>query len=218
VADLPIPCLTLVTDLTLLPKHLLVQQVSKAVAAGVDIVQLREKNMPDTSLFPLAQELRKITRGQALLLINNSVDLALECEADGVQLGWDAMPLREVRKIAGRRNNFLLGRSIHSTSEAIAAQKDGADFLLVGTIFHSRSHPEEEPAGVRLLTQVDQVTNLPFFAIGGILPGNVPQVMRAGAKGIAVIEAILGATDPVLAVTKLRHAMDSVQSHERLIN
>lgn len=213
-SGLPIPCLTLVTDLTLLPQHLLAQQVSKAIDAGVDIVQLREKDLPDTSLLPLAQELRQITRGKALLLINNRVEMALECEADGLQLGRDAMPLRDVRRITGKRNGFLLGRSIHSPDEAIDAERDCFDFLLVGTIFHSRSHPQEEPAGLKLLAQVDEVTNLPFFAIGGINPENVSQVMDTGAKGIAVIEAILGVKDPAIAVTRFRQAMDSVKSDE----
>ena len=208
-ARLPIPCLTLVTDRTLLPDGLLLPRVAQAVAGDVDAIQLREKDLPTASLMPLAQELRRVTRGRALLLINSRVDVALACDADGVQLAEDAMPLSEARQVAGRgkRGEILLGRSVHSVEGAMAAEAQGADFLLVGTIFPSRSHPEGEAAGPGLLVQVGRAVSIPFFGIGGITPENIAQVMEAGAHGAAVIEAILGAPDPAQAAADLRAAM-----------
>ena len=205
-AQLPIPCLTLVTDRTLLPDGRLLPRVAQAVAGGVDAVQLREKELPAASLLPLAQKLRQVTRRQALLLINSRVDVALACDADGVQLAEDAMPLPKARRMAGPQT-LLLGRSVHSVEGAVAAEAQGADFLLVGTIFPSRSHLQGEAVGPALLEKVGRAVSIPFFGIGGITSENIAQVMEVGAHGAAVIEAILGVPDPARAATELRQAM-----------
>ena len=130
---LPVPCLALVTDRRLCPPGSLADRVERAIAGGVDLVQLREKDLPAGELMALARELRRVTRGRALLLVNDRVDVALACEADGVQLGEAGVPANVARKLMGPE--LLIGRSVHGEAGARQAEADGADFLVVGTIF-----------------------------------------------------------------------------------
>ena len=202
---LPEPCLALVTDRRLCPPdHTLADAVSAACDGGVDVVQVREKDLPGGALLALAQELREATRGRALLTVNERVDVALACDADGVQLGEDALPVEEARRLLG--SDALIGRSVHSVAGAVEAEASGADYLIVGPIFATPSHPESEGAGTALLEQVRRAVAVPFLAIGGVDASNVEEVARAGASGAAVVRAVLAAPDPAQAVADLRAA------------
>ena len=202
---LPEPCIALVTDRRLcLPGHTLPPVVSAACDGGLDVVQLREKDLPGGELLSLAQELREATRGRALLIVNERVDVALACDADGVQLGEDALPVEDARRLLG--DDALIGRSVHSVAGAVEAEAAGADFLLVGPIFPTPSHPENPGAGTALLEQVRRAVAVPFLAIGGVDASNVGEVARAGASGAAVVRAVLAAPAPAEAVADLRAA------------
>ena len=202
---LPEPCLALVTDRHLcLPGHTLAVAASAACDGGLDMVQVREKDLPGGALLTLAQELREATRGRALLTINERADVALACEADGVQLGEEALPVEEARRLLGE--DALIGRSVHSVAGAVEAEAAGADFLLVGPIFATPSHPESPGAGTALLEQVRRAVAVPFLAIGGVDASNIEEVARAGARGAAVVRAVLTAPDPAQAVAELRAA------------
>ena len=202
---LPVPCLTLVTDRRLCPPGSLAERVERAIAGGVDLVQLREKDLPAGELMELAHELRRATRGRALLLVNDRVDVALACGADGVQLGEAGVPVNAARKLMGPE--LLIGRSVHSEAGARQAEADGADFLLVGTIFPSRTHAQGGASGVGLVGRVREAARVPVLGIGGITAENISQVMEAGAQGAAVISAILGSVDPGKAASELKEAM-----------
>jgi len=205
---MPIPCLCLVTDRRLChsdPQEL-EERVTRAVKGGVNLVQLREKDLSGGQLLELAERLRKVTRGLALLFINERVDVAVACGADGVQLGEEGMPVEAARKVAGE--SLLISRSVHSQEGALTAEAQGADFLVVGTIFPTGSHPGAEAAGPQLLSSIAGRTSIPFAGIGGINTANVSQVISAGASGAAVISAILAAEDPELAARELRMAID----------
>ncbi len=184
--------------------RLLEDVVSQAVEGGVNLVQLREKDLPAKHLLVLAKRLRETTRGKALLFINDRVDIALACGADGVQLGEDGMPVEAARRIA---EGLLLGRSVHSVDGALKAQADGADILVVGTIFPTGSHPGVETAGVGLLEQLRGQVEIPYLAIGGVTVENVDSVIEAGAAGAAVITAISKNTDPEQASRELLQRM-----------
>lgn len=199
------PCLCLVTDRTLGDPENLVHRVAAAVAGGVDMVQLREKDLPGGSLLELAGEIKAAVAGRALLLINERVDVALAVGASGVQLGEEALPTANARDILGEE--FLIGRSVHSVAGAGEAMTQGADFLVVGTIYSTRSHPGATPAGPELVRQISQRCNLPLIGIGGINEGNLADVLAAGAAGIAVITSILDAADPEAAARRLKQAM-----------
>ena len=198
--------LHLITDRSLCGDKPLQEAVSAAVEGGVDAVHLREKDLATSDLYAMALQLRDITKGRALLIINDRMDIALAVDADGVQLGHDALPLPVARGLAGE--GMLLGRSVHSLEEALEAQRLGSDYLLVGTIYPSRSHPQLKVSGPDLLRRVRASVDLPIYAIGGINAENAPEAIRAGANGVAVISAILGAADVKEATVKLLRALE----------
>jgi thiamine-phosphate pyrophosphorylase len=207
-ASIQTPCLCLVTDGRFWqpdPREL-ERKVDLAIGGGVNAVQLREKGLAGGPLLELARGLRRVTDGRALLFINERVDVAVACGADGVQLGEDGLPAEAARRVAGP--GLLIGRSVHTAKGAVTAEQRGADFLLVGTVFTTRSHSGGQSAGTALLAEVAGHVTIPFAGIGGITSDNVDRVMEAGAAGAAVISAILGADDPYEAARELRSVMD----------
>lgn len=201
------PVLALVTDRTLAPGGLEVV-VAEALDGGVDLVQLREKDLPARDLLGIAHRLREVTRGRALLFVSDRLDVALACGADGLQLPEDGLPVAEARRLAAPA--LAIGGSVHDVTGAMAAAEDGADLLLVGTIYASRSHPGGPTSGPGLIAQVRAA--LPGFTglllgIGGITPANAGEVLAAGADGVAVISAVLGAPDVRQATQELREAL-----------
>jgi thiamine-phosphate diphosphorylase len=202
---LPIPCLALITDRRLCQGLSLGEAVARAVASGVNVVQLREKDLAAAQLVPLADRLRAITQGKALLIVNSRLDVALLCAADGVHLPEKGPSVAATRRLAG--DGFIIGRSVHSAEEAVKAEEEGADYVHVGAIFPTRSHSGLPAAGLALLENVAARVTIPIVAVGGISAGNVGQVMQAGARGAAVISAILGSPSPGAAARRLAEAM-----------
>jgi thiamine-phosphate pyrophosphorylase len=205
-AALPYPCLCLVTDRGVCPADEIPDRVLAAVAGGVDMVQLRDKDLPGSVVLELARQLREVCGERALLIVNERADVAVVSGADGVQLGEAAMPTDSVRAIVGER--AWIGRSVHSASGAVEANATTADFLLVGTMFASRSHPGEEPSGPELLARIRVAgVDKPLLGIGGITDANVAEVLAAGAHGAAVITSVLASDDPEEAAGRLKTAM-----------
>lgn len=207
---IPEPCLCLVTDRTVGDPHTFVERIEAAVDGGVDMVQLRETDLPGGELFKLANSVKQTIAGRAILLINERVDVALAVGADGVQLGEKAMPLTVIRRLTG--SQCLLGRSVHSEAGAVQAQVEGAYFLVVGTMFATSSHPGVAPGGPRLLRAIGRKLEsrrapLPLIGIGGITENNLGEVMREGATGVAVITSILASPDPRQEAIKLKREM-----------
>ncbi len=185
--------------------------VSEVVAVGVDAVQLREKGLPDADLHALAATLRDVIAGRAVLFVNGRAAVAVGARADGVQLGEGAHTVADVRRLIGA--GMLIGRSVHDRAGSVAAERDGADLLVLGTVYPSRSHPGGPTGGVALVADVTAAVRLPVIAVGGITPDNAAAVIRAGARGVAVISAILAARSPAVAAATLRQVVD--QSLER---
>ena len=198
---LPEPCLCLVTDRRLVPDGDLPARIAEAVFGGVNLVQLREKDLAGGDLLVLASEIQDALSGSAPLIVNERVDVARSAGASGVQLGEAALSPVHARRILG--DAPIIGRSVHSVEGAMHAERDGADFLLVGTMFASSSHPGEEPSGPALIARVASRCSIPIIGIGGINAGNAAQVMDAGATGVAVISAILTAPDPREAARRI---------------
>ena len=188
------------------------RKVDLALRGGVDLVHLREKGLAGGPLLELARRLRRVTEGRALLFVNERVDVAAVCGADGVQLGENGLSVEAARRVAGE--GLLVGRSVHSPDGAVSAEEDGADLLLVGSIFPTDSHGGGS-AGPGLLAEVAARVTIPFAGIGGIEAGNVGEVMESGAAGAAVISAILGAEDPCRAAREVRTAMDEAVGARR---
>lgn len=165
------------------------------------MVQLREKDLSAAPLLDLARRLREVTAGKALLIVNDRIDVTLLCDADGAQLGEDGLDVAAARKLLGP--DKLIGRSVHSVQGAIAAEREGADYLVLGTIFPTASHPGAEAGGLDLVRHVANAVRIPVLGIGGITVDNAASVMAAGASGIAVITAITLADDPTGAAREL---------------
>ena len=147
--------------------------------------------------------------------MNDRLDVALACAADGVHLPEQGLPVAAARRLAGE--GFIIGRSVHSAAEAVRAQEEGADYVQVGTIFASRSHRARPVAGLALLEAVAAAVRVPILAVGGITAANVGEAMPAGASGAAVISAILGAPSPREAARDLAQAMAAVAREGELM-
>jgi thiamine-phosphate pyrophosphorylase len=171
-----------------------------AVRGGVDIVQIREKELADGELLPRLQEARDVTRGLGVpLVVNDRPDLAVLCEADFVHVGQDDLPAA-----AARSFGVGVGQSTHAPAEIDAAR---ADYIGVGPV-HATPTKEGRPAvGLELVRYAASHARQPWFAIGGIDETNVPGVVAAGATRIAVVRAIGDAADPERAARTLREAL-----------
>jgi thiamine-phosphate pyrophosphorylase len=168
-------------------------------------VQLRDKVLPSGELYELARSLKRITRGRALLIINDRPDIAEAVEADGVQLPENGLPTRTVRSIMGRY--VVLGRSVHDVEKAHQAQRDGAEFVIAGTMYKSPSKTDAKPVGPGLISDITKDASLPVLAIGGVTADKVEELVKAGAAGVAVISAISRAEDPKAAAEALTAAL-----------
>jgi thiamine-phosphate pyrophosphorylase len=204
---LPLPVLMLVTDLTVAGgANALVEKVAEAVAGGVNVVQLRDKELPHEELIPLTRSLREAIDGRAMLVVNRPPTTALDARADGVHLPEDAELPREWP------HNLLIGRSVHSLGSALRAGADGADYVVFGPVYETPSHAGAPPTGSIALREVVGAVAIPVIAIGGVTVDSVREVVAVGAAGIAVIRAILAADDPRAAAESLREALGAVGS------
>lgn len=184
--------LYLVTEEELSAGRKTIEIVQEAIAGGVEVIQLREKNLPVIERYHLGRELRKITRDYNVsFLVNDRVDLALALDADGVHLGQEDLPLSEARKIMGWEK--IIGISVSNITEAKLAEQGGADYLGVGSVYPTTSKKVEDirshlgPEGIR---KIRAECHLPLVAIGGLNRDNCIPVIRSGADAIAVITAL----------------------------
>lgn len=163
--------------------------VKNALAAGVRVIQYREKNLSARFMCREAEKLRRLCR-KAVFLVNDRVDVALASKADGVHLGQDDMPLDKVRLILGPK--AVIGVTVHTLAEAREAIKAKADYLGVSPIFKTATKADAGmPAGIDLIGDIRKITDLPLVAIGGITLENAPQVIAAGADALCAISAVL---------------------------
>lgn len=189
--------LYLVTDQELSENHDTPRTVEEALQGGVDIVQLREYSLTDSVLLDMARKIRERTRAhQALFIVNNRPDIAKLSDADGVHLGQDDLPVSEARKILGPGR--LIGVSTHSMDQAKKAVKDGADYIGVGPVYPTQTKKNVVPPVT--LDYVRQAAEaglpIPAFAIGGIKLHNVEEVLKAGARRVAVVTGIVKSLQP----------------------
>jgi thiamine-phosphate pyrophosphorylase len=193
----------LITDRKLCPGGEILETVERALDGGVLAVQLREKDLLGRELFRLAERMRKLTEGYgARLLINDRADVALGVGADGVHLGVLSIPPREARRFLGPR--AVIGCSAHNAEELREAEEGGADFVTFGPVYPTPSKgPFGPPVGIPALASACRTAGIPVFALGGVGPGNLEEVLRAGSFGIALISGIVAAADPRAAAAAL---------------
>ena len=163
--------------------------VAAAVAAGVRVVQYRRKQGPTRELVAEARRLRELCR-HIRFLVNDRLDLALKVGADGVHLGQEDLPCPVARKILGPEK--IIGVTVGTVAEALAAQAGGADYLGVSPIFATATKADAgAPTGVALLAEIRRRVSLPLVAIGGITLANAPEVIAAGADAVCAIAAVV---------------------------
>jgi thiamine-phosphate diphosphorylase len=205
----PLPLLHLVTDDAILRRPDFAGRAAVVLGAGGSRValHLRGHGLGGAELYRVAARVADPTRRRwpegPALLVNDRVDVALALDADGVQLGVRSLPIRVVRRMLPRGR--LLGYSAHAAAEAAAARRWGADFVFMGPVYATPSHPTPG-AGPALVAAAGAAA--PIVAIGGITPERVREVVAAGAAGIAVRSGVWAAADPVAAVVAFLRALD----------
>ena len=190
--------------------------VREALAAGAPTIQLRLKSASARELLEAAQTLMPIVRSAgALFIVNDRLDVALAAGADGVHLGPDDLPVKDVRRVTGARavdadarsgvaDTFIVGYSTDTTDEAARAEAEGADYLGVGAVYATANKSDAgDVIGLEGLRRVVKAVSIPVVAIGGITPERAPAVAKAGACGSAAIGAVMSAAEPAEAVREL---------------
>jgi thiamine-phosphate pyrophosphorylase len=192
-----------------MPEREFIERIRSALAGGVDIVQLRAKELEALPFMRLAEKVMAVAHAASVpFVVNDRPDVALAVGADGVHLGQLDLPVEWARRVAPAA---FIGRSSHEAAHAERAVAEGADYFAVGPVWATPTKPGREPAG---LTYVRDVAGrnvvLPWFAIGGITLDNVEQVLGAGATRIAMVRALLDASDPAEAARGFADALKAV--------
>jgi thiamine-phosphate pyrophosphorylase len=202
----------LVTDRGLARGRTTLEIVRGAVKGGVSCVQLREKSCSTREFIDEALTIRSLLADHGVpLIINDRLDVALAVEADGVHLGQTDMPLQMARQLVPQK--MIVGISAESVDDAIAAQKDGADYLGVSPIYTTPTKTDTaEPLGLEGLNAIRSAVDLPLVGIGGLNASNAEAVIRSGADGVAVVSAIIGADDPEAATRDLANIVKRAKS------
>jgi len=205
----------LVTQESLSEGRSTLEIVEAAVEGGVDVVQLREKDLSARKRYHIGRKIREVTRVAGVpLIVNDRVDLARAVDADGVHLGDDDLPVAVAREQLGQ--TALLGRSVSFVEDARRAEKAGADYLGVGAIYATGSKAdiddEEHAIGPERVSDIAEAVDIPIVGIGGVTAENAPPVVEAGADGVAAITEITRAADPEAATSELGAVVASSQA------
>ncbi len=203
-----------VTDRTWVGKQTLEQQIEETLKAGTTFLQLREKDLSDESFLEEAARVKKITNFYGVpFVINDNVEIAVKCDADGVHVGQSDMQGLKVRKMLG--SDKIIGVSVQTVEQAIRAQNQGADYLGVGAIFNTSTKLDATEVSYETLSEICKAVQIPVVAIGGIHANNIAKLKGSQIDGIAVISAIF-ASENITAATKtlLKKVKDIVNEAE----
>ena len=183
-----------VTDRAWVGKQSLCEQVEAALQGGATCVQLREKELDEAEFLAEAKEVSALCRRYGVpFFVNDNVDIAIACGADGVHVGQEDMAAAQVRRRVG--DGMMIGVSVHSVEEAVEAVKNGADCLGVGAMFSTSTKADASVLPREVLRDICNAVDVPVVAIGGIGKGNLMQLAGTGVDGVALVSAIFGAAD-----------------------
>ena len=169
-------------------------------------LHLRTRSTATRRLFEVARGLSEVCRETGtLVVVNDRADVALAAGAAGVHLREDSLPLADVRRITGAR--LRVGRSIHTADQAAGLRGTGVDYLVLGAVYRTRSHPDRRALGVEAVAAAAAESDAPVLAIGGITPSEVPAVLARGAHGVVVLSGVWRAESPQRAVTRYLEAL-----------
>lgn len=204
-----LPRLHVVTDDEILMRTGWLHATTEVLTAGGDRLALhvRGPGLPGRVIYERVEAvLETAAEVGAMLLVNDRVDVALTLKTSGVQLGERSIPVREARALLGE--SAWIGASVHGPERAADAERDGADYLVVGTLFATPSHPDRPGEGAGLLERVGRASGLPLVAIGGVTPQRVHVARQAGAHGVAVRGGVWDSADSARAVTDYLRSLE----------
>jgi thiazole tautomerase (transcriptional regulator TenI) len=208
-----IPVLHAVTSDDVLEREDFASIAAAVMAAGGNrvAIHLRGARLTARQLYELALPLRNATRATGTwLVINDRLDLALACGADGVQLTSRSIIVKDARQAAPA---LLVGASVHGITETRSASEQGAHWVVAGNVFRTASHPQRDAQGLEFAASIAKSTTVPVLAIGGITPEHVPSLLSAGVAGIAVIRGVWSARDAGTAVADYLSRYDDANHH-----
>ena len=183
-----------VTDRAFAKKQTLYEQVNSAINGGITMLQLREKELSEAEFLKEAEKIKPLCRANDIpFIINDDVDVAVKCGADGVHIGQNDMAAEKVRQIIGE--DMILGVSAQTPEQAVKAEEAGADYLGVGAVFPTSTKSDALSVSYETLKEICASVSIPVVAIGGICAGNIKELSESGIDGVALVSAIFGAED-----------------------
>ena len=192
-----------VTDRAWVGKQTLYQQVEAALKGGVTCVQLREKELGEAAFLQEAKDICALCRRYGVpFIVNDNVDIAIACGADGIHVGQEDMEAGAIRRPGG--GDMTLGVSVHTVEEAQQAVQDGADYLGLGAVFPTSTKTDADQMSVDMLQAICKAVEVPVVAIGGINRSNLLRLSGSGVNGVALVSAIFSAQDIEGACRELR--------------
>ena len=183
--------------------------MEQALKGGVTCLQLREKDLDASAFLEEADAIRELCHQYCVpFIVNDSLDIALASQADGIHVGQDDLPAAEIRKRAGK--DLIVGVSVHNVQEALQAVRDGADYLGVGAMFSTSTKADAQVLPLDTLRDICDAVDVPVVAIGGIHTGNISDLAGTGVDGVALVSAIFGAADIEKACRELRNLSEQM--------
>ncbi|MDY4670809.1 MAG: thiamine phosphate synthase [Oliverpabstia sp.] len=198
-----------VTDASWTGRFTLLEQVEQALKGGVTCIQFRDKQLENDAFLQEAKKMKLLCEKYHVpLIINDHVDIAVRCGADGVHVGQKDMEAKEVRKLVGEK--MIIGVSARTVEQAIQAEQAGADYLGVGAVFGTSTKMDAEKISLERLKDICQAVKIPVVAIGGIQKDNFPELAGTGVAGAALVSAIFSAQDIEEECRKLRNISEQI--------
>lgn len=183
-----------VTDRAWTGRQSLAEQVKAALKGGVTCLQLREKDLDEEEFLEEAMEMKRLCAGyQVPFIVNDNVEIAIKCKADGIHVGQKDMEAGNVRALVGE--GMIIGVSAQTPEQAMAAEKAGVDYLGVGAVFSTSTKPDAIDVSYETLKKICETVSIPVVAIGGISKKNMQELSGSGADGAALVSAIFSAED-----------------------
>ena len=177
-----------------LSKNSIYLDTENAIKAGCKVIQYREKNKSKNDMVKEVKKLKKICESKAIFLINDYIDIALECNVDGVHIGQDDVSIETARMLLGK--DKIIGLTVHNLEEAIKAEMLGVDYIGVAPIFKTETKEDaRDPIGVDIIKTIRKNVDLPIVAVGGINKNNVKEIINSGADSVVSIYAVLNSDD-----------------------
>lgn len=202
-----------VTDRAWVGEQTLMEQVEDALKGGATCIQLREKELEDEKFLEEAMEMKELcTKYQVPFIINDNVEIAVKCKADGIHVGQSDMEAGRVRDVVGE--NMIVGVSAQTVDQAIAAEKAGADYLGVGAVFNTTTKLDASEVSLETLKEICETVSIPVVAIGGISKSNMMELADSGVDGVALVSAIFASKDIENECKELRALSENLTCKE----